>query len=1239
MEKRSPFPVIRRIITAILLAGIALTFLAVYYFIYLPQQRASFNARTFRALSLMATSFQDRIKNYGIVKQYTDISKNFADGSISADKFKDIYDIKIKDDTIKIDRTKDTVFNNYFQRSFGRSMQQADSFYAVVQLKRDSIQYNIYKKQAVKEKMQVDSNTQTLAEILNPITTVYAGTFQSVFLAKKLNEDTGTTGSHYDDILYRSENSDINIANINTDSLFTYQSFQATAIRDIIIEDIPYKIFLQPFKMPSYNETFVFAGLMQQDVYNQQLQDIPMLFLLSIIMIITALLLALPFVKVFILSAEESLHLTDIRSLIAVIFIFPFLATLLSAAIWINQYQNERIRSTLGNLQENIQTNFYKEIQQNIEQQKRYDVLIADPSTFLNCLNNNSLIEKLEKLKVSTKDTPDIKDIIFHPQVYKMFTSLHWMNANGNDIASWNMTRKPATYFKLADRDYFRDIKYNRLNVLPHSIDSFSIQPVLSRFTGEYTINIATRSSAKVNDSTAIAMGLSAKMYSVYNTLLPPGYGFCIIDSSGLVLCHADADRNLQENIFKETKNNYNLRTAVKHKDSTLIKDVSLYENPVQMIVKPLPGLSYYLITYHEQRNSYLFTFHVIAFALLCEAMLLLFIALFSYFATLGNKGIGKLLFEPEKLNWLKPSADKKIYYIKNIFQLLTSFIIIYLISIAYRNNGYYFYTLNANFLLPLFCVTGYYLVKNVRTFINQEKSKPGEGFIKNHLRFLWFSRNILGLYTLSVAIFFILQNKYFGESISECHQNVTTGIIALVVIVPIVASFIALSHIDVSRLPGYLKCFIISLITGIILISVIPVLTTVSYAFHEEKKLQLQSMQANMAISIQQRRLAINPITWQTKLKLKKNTDSCFIDSLKFTKAKGIYLMPDDSISIKKIYANLNHSSLNTSLFYKTITRLLFLPEDHDDIFDNELHADYYSWKGSFNRNNSRDTLQLYYQNTTDRRSRSDIWLTSEARHVSLFGDIISFPGCLLLLPLICAAIFIVFKLIYSVSTRVFLIHFFNGSNQKNNADKDWVKRCYQHADLARAKLLLGLNAQKDFSLQEVRNRENELLKQDNNFEEFVLQIHLALEDVFTTIWERCSPAEKFCLYDFAEDGFSNYKKALILYELHNKGLIIREANMPITLVCMSFRNFLITKENSDEIKEFRKLNTHNTWGSFRTVFYIALIAFAVFIFITQQQATQRLITVLTSLGALLPMMLKLFDTSSTAKTANKQG
>jgi hypothetical protein len=86
-----------------------------------------------------------------------------------------------------------------------------------------------------------------------------------------------------------------------------------------------------------------------------------------------------------------------------------------------------------------------------------------------------------------------------------------------------------------------------------------------------------------------------------------------------------------------------------------------------------------------------------------------------------------------------------------------------------------------------------------------------------------------------------------------------------------------------------------------------------------------------------------------------------------------------------------------------------------------------------------------------------------------------------------------------------------------------------------------------------------------------------------------------------------------------------------------MAFRNYVLGKGTTEEIRLQAKENKSGSWSSLRMVLIVILIAFAIFIFATQQEATQRIITILTSLGTLLPLMLKLFDTSSTGAAAKK--
>src|ERR1700733_5343044 len=82
-EKGIRSPVVRRIITIVLLLGISGTFIAFYYIVYIPQQRADFDQRMFRILREIAINFSKRAENYGTVSYNSFINKESAHNHIS----------------------------------------------------------------------------------------------------------------------------------------------------------------------------------------------------------------------------------------------------------------------------------------------------------------------------------------------------------------------------------------------------------------------------------------------------------------------------------------------------------------------------------------------------------------------------------------------------------------------------------------------------------------------------------------------------------------------------------------------------------------------------------------------------------------------------------------------------------------------------------------------------------------------------------------------------------------------------------------------------------------------------------------------------------------------------------------------------------------------------------------------------------------------------------------------------
>ena len=121
-------------------------------------------------------------------------------------------------------------------------------------------------------------------------------------------------------------------------------------------------MFLLPFKMRGEPKTFVLAGILNGNLYREESQNIPVNMLLSVCFILVALLVSLPFLKIFFLSNEENIKINDVRAIITVVFVIPFFVTLVFAGILISMDNNKFSSKNLASLQNNVQHNFYSHL-------------------------------------------------------------------------------------------------------------------------------------------------------------------------------------------------------------------------------------------------------------------------------------------------------------------------------------------------------------------------------------------------------------------------------------------------------------------------------------------------------------------------------------------------------------------------------------------------------------------------------------------------------------------------------------------------------------------------------------------------------------------------------------------------------------------------------------------------------------------------------------------------------------
>lgn len=331
--------------------------------------------------------------------------------------------------------------------------------------------------------------------------------------------------------------------------------------KDVKLGEIKYKVFAQAGILPSQKmalkpndlpekerkEEFILAGIVPAGKFEAEAQAISTNILLLLIGIILAIFFGMPYVKLRSTQSTDRLSPSDV----AILMFFSLMGTgLLTLGIFdFLTYQNlqKGFDEKLELAATAIAKNFQADLGKTREQLNHFDGSFNEKERRHENFNDNL-----------TKQNPS------SPDVHEML----WISSDGSIKALWTRDEAPWKDLRLDERTYVQRIwdktAFGSLE------DPFWLEPIYSWTTGENYAIVSQKSTVwPSNDSEnghsgrPIVAALEVKMPSVMDPVIPPGFGFAIIDHSGLVLFHADSRRNLRENLFEETDQNARLRAAV----------------------------------------------------------------------------------------------------------------------------------------------------------------------------------------------------------------------------------------------------------------------------------------------------------------------------------------------------------------------------------------------------------------------------------------------------------------------------------------------------------------------------------------------------------------------------------------------------------------------------------------------------------------------------------------------------
>jgi hypothetical protein len=393
-----------------------------------------------------------------------------------------------------------------------------------------------------------------------------------------------------------------------------------TAIAEVRLADATYRIYSQPIPIPLKTITFsqpietsekpddsdtahdhsekklngaegrsvagklsethwVVCGLVQGSHFRREAWAFPYTLLIIFVFLTGVVALSWPFLKLHFIGPKDRLKLADVYWLGFSLLVASAILTLFML-FGVSYLRSEHLLDgQLKQFSAQINDNFHSEIQ---------DILAEIASLKSKAAGDLSKVEEKDS-KTGPDSFPDFTqpnilrrdDVRFG--IYPYFRTAVWMDETGHRKLEWTIDDNQSKG-GFPDRDYFKRIIEGDSRVLNVSktpgspaAPKFWLEPVTSRLTAEKIVIVSTPFSEepKADDKARVVVLRDVAMTSLLHTVVPPGFGYRIIDNSGTdpsddgwnepgkVLFQSSESRQLKENFFEECDNNRSLRSLV----------------------------------------------------------------------------------------------------------------------------------------------------------------------------------------------------------------------------------------------------------------------------------------------------------------------------------------------------------------------------------------------------------------------------------------------------------------------------------------------------------------------------------------------------------------------------------------------------------------------------------------------------------------------------------------------------
>lgn len=358
------------------------------------------------------------------------------------------------------------------------------------------------------------------------------------------------------------------------------------------IGDMPHLFFLQPLR-PSVSEQnpniegqnssanrvgagtpWHVIGVVRKSQLLSDVSSVSLNAMAILLVLLLLMLLAIPLLKLRFAAVTEPISTAQVFLMGMSLILGTCIITLLLLDVRIYSGLKDRMDETAKNISERMRNEFKEELNSSILENKKAFLTPGIVATHSSAAANTDLNCDRKEFR-----GPNLS-MLEMDQSYPPFELAYLLDADGSQVGPQKTYRKETSAdIKVPKRQYFLRARdgplWQHSTSAPTTSDrvtadeSFFLERIFTYDHGFWltalSMPVGTTGMDSGNPScTPVARVTLGVMKSFFATVLPPSFGFAVLeDSTGEVIYHSDNSRSLLENFYVETDNNESLITAV----------------------------------------------------------------------------------------------------------------------------------------------------------------------------------------------------------------------------------------------------------------------------------------------------------------------------------------------------------------------------------------------------------------------------------------------------------------------------------------------------------------------------------------------------------------------------------------------------------------------------------------------------------------------------------------------------